>query len=236
MSDFAVYMEQALKQNGQERFTPKLSAFEGLARLLQQANERMNLTAITDDAGIAYLHVADCLMAEAYLPAGARLADVGCGGGFPTLPLAIARPDLAITAIDSTAKKLGFVSETAAALGLCGVSTLPARAEAVGRGPLRGGFDAVCARAVAALPVLLELCVPLLKCGGRFVALKGKTGGQELAQAKGALSALGCSARMVEYTLQGPSPQARSLIIVTKEEKTAPVYPRDYAKIVKKPL
>ncbi|MCI8589141.1 MAG: 16S rRNA (guanine(527)-N(7))-methyltransferase RsmG [Clostridiales bacterium] len=236
MSVFRICMQQALSENGLGAYLAHIEAFEVLARLLKEQNKKVNLTAITDDDGIARKHIADSLFAAAEIEDGARVADVGCGGGFPTLPLAIARRDIAITAIDSTAKKLAFVGEAAGQLKLPDITVLPARAETVGRGPMRGSFDVVTARAVAALPVLLELCVPLLRVEGRLVALKGKNGAEELAMAQGALEKLGCTAVLKEYTLFSPEPQGRSLVIVTKKAKTPESYPRDYAKIVKKPL
>lgn len=236
MSPLHICMQQALAENSLEAYLPHIEAFKVLTGLLQAQNQTMNITAITDDDGIARKHIADSLFAAAEIEEGAAVADVGCGGGFPTLPLAIARSDLSITAIDSTAKKLSFVTQAADQLKLSGITVLPARAEAVGRGPMRASFDVVTARAVAALPVLLELCVPLLRIGGRLIALKGKNGAEELALAKGALEVLGCTAVIKEYTLFCPEPQGRSLIIVTKKEKTCAQYPRDYAKIIKKPL
>jgi len=236
MDSFPICMQQALVENGLGAYLAHINTFEALTRLLQEQNKKINITAITDDDGIARKHIADSLFAAAEIEEGAAVADVGCGGGFPTLPLAIARSDLSITAIDSTAKKLAFVAEAAGKLKLPDITVLPARAEEVGRGPLRASFDAVTARAVAALPVLLELCVPLLRIGGRLIALKGKNGAEELALAKGALAVLGCTAVIKEYTLFCPEPQGRSLIIVTKKETTCAPYPRDYAKIIKKPL
>ncbi|MCI8331259.1 MAG: 16S rRNA (guanine(527)-N(7))-methyltransferase RsmG [Clostridiales bacterium] len=236
MSAFRIYMQQALAENGLEDYLAHIEAFAILAGLLQEQNKKMNITAITDDEGIARKHIADSLVAAAELAPGANVADVGCGGGFPTLPLAIARKDIAITAIDSTAKKLAFVAEAATRLKLPHITVLPARAETIARGPLRGSFDAVTARAVAALPVLLELCVPLLRTGGKLIALKGKNGAEELAASGAALEKLGCTAVIKEYTLFSPEPQGRSLVIVTKKGTTPAEYPRDYAKIIKKPL
>ena len=146
---------------------------------------------------------------------------MGCGGGFPTLPLALARKDLAITSLDSTAKKLTFVKETATALGLR-VTTLAGRAEELSKGaPLRESFDAVSARAVAALPVLCEWCLPFLKVGGVFLAMKGSAGLEELKSAENAIRLLGGKVEAVkEDTIEGV---VRYNILI-KKVKSTPQY------------
>ena len=156
-----------------------------LTERLLAANAVMNLTAITDPREIILKHYFDSLRLAQHLhKVGASLADVGCGAGFPTLPLAIARPDLAVTAIDSTDKRIVFVRETAAALGLTNVTAVTARAEDAGAGELRGTFDYVTARAVARLNMLCEFCIPLLRVGGEFLPMKGKSGAEELTEAE----------------------------------------------------
>lgn len=237
MSAFTDVFCRALADNGIERYASHAPAFERLALLLRETNEKYNLTAITDDRGIAYRHFADCLLAAELFPAGARVLDVGCGGGFPTLPLAIVRPDLQITAMDSTAKKLGFIRTAAQELGLANVTTLCARAEEAGQGEWRAHFDAVCARAVARLPILLEWCVPLVKDDGVFLALKGKDGRVELAESAHALAELRCTAQASDYSLCDPDgAQSRCVITVRKSAPTPACYPRQGGRIKKKPL
>ena len=234
---FNEYFLQALKENGIEEFAPLAEKFRIYGSLLRETNEKYNLTAITDDCGMAYKHFADCLLAVKYFHEGATVLDVGCGGGFPTLPLAIARPDLQITAMDSTAKKLGFIEEVCRALGLTNVTTLCARAEEAGQGELRESFDIVTARAVARLNVLAEWCSPMVKVGGAFIALKGKDGLSELAEAKNAFSVLKLSGEGEEYFLQSPEgEQARCVITAKKIGATPAGYPRNGGKIKKKPL
>ena len=234
---FNEYFLEALKANGIEEFAPLAEKFRIYGELLRSTNEKYNLTAITDDCGMAYKHFADCLLAVRYFPEGASVLDVGCGGGFPTLPLAIARPDLRITAMDSTAKKLGFIDEVCAALSLSGVTTVCARAEEAGHTDMRGSFDIVTARAVARLNILAEWCSPMVKTGGAFIALKGKDGAAELEEAKNAFSVLKLTGEGEEYFLQTPEgEQGRYVIIARKNGATPAVYPRNGGKIKKKPL
>ena len=234
---FNEYFLNALAENGIGEFAPLKDKFGVYADLLRETNEKYNLTAITDPCGMAYKHFADCLLAARYFPQGAKVLDVGCGGGFPTLPLAIARPDLEITGMDSTAKKLGFINEVAHALDLKNVTTLCARAEEAGRGEARGAFDIVTARAVARLNVLSEWCSPMVKVGGAFIALKGKDGPDEFDEAKNAFSRLKLKGQCVGYLLQTPEgPQERCVVIAQKTAPTPPLYPRNGGKIKKKPL
>lgn len=211
-----------------------------LTRMLLEFNSHTNITAITDPARLAVLHYCDSLTVAAELGEGARVADIGCGGGFPTLPLAIARPDLSITAIDSTAKKLKFVDAAAAALELAGVRTLPIRAENGGHDPvLRESFDHVTARAVASLPVLCELCLPYLRVGGTFCAMKGPRGDDEAEAARRAIETLGgklCAVRRpILRGIEDETPE-RTIIIIRKISETPKTYPRAYGKIKQKPL
>ncbi len=218
-----------------------------LARLAQltdaliEANQTMNLTAISDPHEIAVKHIADSLLIAKHLPQGARILDVGCGGGFPCLPLAAARPDLQITALDSTAKKLDFVARTARLLGVDSThfSPLCGRAEELGNDPAyRERFDVVCARAVARLPVLCELCIPFVRIGGVFLSMKGAQGLEELEEAKHAIPTLGANLQKMENLslLGGNEPQQRFLFVLQKTTKTPRNYPRPFAQIRKKPL
>lgn len=195
-------------------------------------NNVTNLTAITECEEVALRHFADSLTAADKIPMGASVIDVGCGGGFPTLPLAIARPDLAITALDSTAKKLVFVENMAKKLSL-NVKTLAARAEEIPE--YRESFDVATSRAVARMNLLTELCLPLVKVGGRFVAMKGASGREELSEAEDGIVKLGGNVTDVDaFTLL--SAGERVLITVKKTSPTPPAYPRPWGKIKKKPL
>ena len=170
---------------------------ELLFHRLVETNERMNVTAITECSRVALLHFADSITAEKFIPEGSRVIDVGCGGGFPTLPLAIVRPDIKILALDSTAKKLTFVDAVAKELDLK-VETLASRAEELACDEsYRESFDVAVSRAVARLNILSELCIPFVKVGGSFIAMKGQGGNIELEEAQSGIKKLGCSLERV---------------------------------------
>ena len=194
---------------------------------LQEWNQRMNLTAITDDEGVAEKHFADSLLplTMAELPQGAALVDVGSGAGFPSLPMALVRPDLRVTFLDSLQKRLTFLEQLTAKLRV-NAAALHARAEDAGQDKLyREQFDVATARAVANLNALAEYCLPLVRVGGQFLALKGAAGEEELAAAAGAITKLGGRVEAVHrYAL--PCGDARVLIVIRKERPTPPQYPR----------
>lgn len=207
-------------------------------RMLEE-NEKYNLTAITEPSKIILNHYLDCATLASRLPKGARVADIGCGAGFPTLPMALLRPDLEIVAIDSTAKRVNYVAETAKLLGLGNVTALCMRAEDGGKNAeLREKFDIVTARAVAEMRILCELCMPYVKVGGKFVAMKGKNAEFELTAAKKAIATLGGRNTKVEtITLKYDGEElSHPLIFIDKKEKCPTTYPRPYAQISKKPL
>ncbi len=246
MSQFYDLFSASLLANGMEALANDavVNNFEQLTERMLQVNSVMNITRITEPADIIQRHYIDSLTLLPYIPEGATLLDVGCGGGFPCLPLAIARPDLRITALDSTEKKVRYVNETAVLLGLTNLQAITARAEDVAAfgSPLREHFDVVTSRAVARLQVLNELCLPFVKVGGIFVAMKGGRATEELAEAKKGYALLGAaSPTVVPCTVVAASPSAtttdeHALVIARKERKSAEIYPRKYAQILKKPL
>lgn len=237
---FSEYSEIFLKNNLNDYINQELSEkFNLFSCLLVEENAKYNLTAIKEESQILPLHFADCLIAAELFPVSAGVVDVGCGAGFPTLPLAIARPDLRITAVDSTEKKLEFIKNVCDKLGLKNVRVLHGRAEELAVTELRESFDVACARAVARLNVLSELCVPFVKVGGSFVALKGAIGREEYAEAASGIEKLGGGkAVIVEKTLyvNKNESQSRVFVSVKKEKNTPGQYPRMYSKIKKKPL
>ena len=228
------------KENSLSAYLSKAACdkFVALAEIMLEENEKYNLTAITEPDKIALLHFADSVTVAKHLKDGASIVDVGCGAGFPTLPLAIVRPDLKITAIDSTQKRVTYVNETAAKLGLTNVKAICVRAEDFGKTDGREKFDYATARAVAALPVLLELCLPLVRVGGEMLAMKGKNAEYELSASKKAISLLGGKFKSLEeIKLIGDGEDALHPIVkIAKATKTPASYPRAYAQISKKPL
>lgn len=209
-----------------------------LTDIMLEENEKYNLTAIKEPNKIILNHYADCAAIARILPKNARIADVGCGAGFPTLPIAILRPDVTVVGIDSTAKRIDYVNNTAKALGLTNVTAICERAEALAAGEMRESFEIVTARAVAAMRVLCELCLPLVKIGGKFIAMKGKNAEFELSESKKALAILGGKLASVnEVRLRDDDEEIiHPLIVIDKNTKTPAAYPRAYAQISKKPL
>ncbi len=217
----------------------RCEAFYALTVRMLEENEKYNLTAITDEDKIILNHYADCVSLAERIKKGATVIDVGCGAGFPTLPLAIVRPDVKILAVDSTAKRIGYVEESARLLGLDNVTAKVMRAEDGGKSPeYREKFDYATARAVAELRVLCELTLPFVKVGGKLLAMKGKNAEFELSSAKKALAILGArGAKCEEISLKGTTEiLTHPIIVIDKKEKTPPAYPRPFAQISKKPL
>lgn len=204
-----------------------------------EVNKSMNLTAIKDEKGVVVKHFVDSLTVVPFLPQNAKILDVGCGAGFPCLPLGIFRPDLSITALDSTEKRIRYVKDTAAALEIPRFTAIAARAEDLARDAAhRERYDIVTARAVAALPILSELCLPFARLGGSFIAMKAKRGDEELAAARGGIARLGGSIREIKSLslISEGEVDERLLIVVEKTGKTPQELPRAYARIVKRPL
>ena len=228
------------EKNGLSQYaTPEnIQKFERLTDIMLSTNRSMNITAITDVEKIIPLHYADCVKIAAHIPSNATVLDVGCGGGFPILPLAIVRPDLQITGLDSTDKKIRYVKQAGEQLGL-NIRTLSARAEDVAKMPeYREGFDVVIGRAVARLNVLDELCIPFVKVGGLFLAMKGLAGADEHKEAEIGIERLsGQTREVLEYDLHTHNDvEKRTLIVVEKISKTPREFPRTFGSIKKKPL
>jgi len=213
-------------------------AFQKFTALLLEWNEFMNLTAITDSREIVNKHYVDSLSLLKYvdIPIGATLADVGCGAGFPCVPLKIVREDIVITCIDSLNKRIKFLSTLLDTLGIEG-DTLHIRAEEAGRQKgSRGFFNVVTARAVANLPSLAEYCLPLVKQGGIFIAMKGPDGEREAETARKAIKELGGCLKEVHSFILPNTDMQRTLIVISKIGQTPERYPRQFVKISKEPI
>lgn len=201
---------------------------------LEEKNAVMNLTAIQGETDTARLHFLDCGAVLRYVsPEGKTLLDVGSGAGFPGLVLKILRPGAAVTLLDSLRKRVVFLRETADALGL-DAACVAGRAEEMPE--LRESFDIVTSRAVARLDTLCELCLPLVKVGGVFAAMKGPDVDEELSEAARAVRLLGGGAPRVErYTIPGTD-IVHTAVLIPKERPTPGQYPRRFAVIKKNPL
>ena len=204
---------------------------EAYYRHVAEANRHLNLTRITGEEEAAVQHFADAMLLVRFcdIPSGCRVIDVGTGAGFPGVPLALLRPDVHVTLMDASGKKTDFIRIALTEMGVS-ADVLCARAEEAARTPLRESFDIAVSRAVAALPMLLELCIPLIKAGGVLATWKGETADEELAAASGALRALGCA-------VQSRTPVGRgTLLIIEKQKPTPDAYPRRFSKIKSQPL
>lgn len=218
-----------------------------LAERLVEVNKVMNLTAITDEDGIILRHLVDSLLISEHFEANSTIIDVGCGAGFPTLPLAIVRPDLKITALDSTEKRIRYVDETAKMLGLTNVVAVAARAEEFANLPAnREKFDYATARAVASLPILCELTIPFVKLGGSLVAMKAKGVYEEFEMSRSAIRQLAganslANTVLIEKSLRGTVndeavDENRTVVVMNKLTSTPKRFPRKFAQIKKSPL
>ncbi len=202
---------------------------------LIEYNKNVNLTAITDKNEVWIKHFADSIMLArlADIPENASLIDVGTGAGFPSVPIKLFRPDIRITLLDSLNKRIVFLNELCSRLEIqCDI--LHGRAEETAKDQqYREKFDVACARAVAAMPTLCEYCLPFVKKGGFFAAMKGPN--ENLSAAKNAISVLGGGEEIsVDYLLN--STEKRRLFIVKKISHTSPKYPRNSSQIKNKPL
>jgi 16S rRNA (guanine527-N7)-methyltransferase len=240
MSQFKELFTEIFQNNGLEIYIrdDNIEKFEKLTEIMIQTNAVMNITASTTIEKIIPLHYADCVKIAEKIPEGATVIDIGCGGGFPILPLAIVRPDLKITGLDSTDKKVRYVQNTAHELGLR-ISTLSARAEEAAKMvQYRDFFDVAISRAVARMNLLDELCMPFVKVGGTFIAMKGAAGQEELDEAQNGIEKLGgVITKMDEYDLYtGHENEKRTVIEITKLTATPKEFPRGFGAIKKKPL
>lgn len=207
------------------------------ADMLVEWNEKMNLTAITDTEGIVTKHFLDSLTPLLTGKVQGRVIDVGTGAGFPGMVLKIARPDLQLTLLDSLNKRLSFLKEVAGTLKLDDVDFVHARAEDGGQNHVyRGKFDVAVSRAVANMTVLCELCLPFVKVGGYFLALKGPLADNELTSAKRAVSILGGQVEGI-FEAQIPFTDLSHKIVMIKKVRQTPLqYPRKAGIPTKTPI
>ena len=212
--------------------------FQKYFELLVEWNEKMNLTAITDESGVALKHCADSLSLLNFvdIPQNSSLADVGTGAGFPGVVLKIARPDIKLTLIDSLNKRLVFLNEVCTQLGI-DAELIHSRAEDGARDEkLREGFDFVASRAVARMNVLSEYCLPYVKVGGAFCAMKGAMANDEFKEAMNAINTLGGKLEEKYFFELPENGGERAIAVVRKVKNTPSKYPRQSGKIKAKAL
>lgn len=226
-------LQQTAKEYDIELSAPQLQQLQQYAALLVDWNTRMNLTAITSPQQIEEKHFLDSLLFAIQPQVKGNLVDVGTGAGFPGVVAQIYNPGLHVTLMEPTGKRIQFLQAVVDELGLT-ATTVKERAEEAARKQWRESFDVATARAVAALPALCEYCLPLVRPGGWFIALKGDASG-EVQQAHNAITKLGAEyVKTVNYAL--PDGSARALVFIRKVGQTPKVYPRNGGTIAKKPL
>ena len=213
-----------------------LRRFRRYYELLTQWNAVMNLTAISGEEDTARLHFLDCAaLAELVEPGGKRVIDVGTGAGFPGMVLKILRPETELTLLDSLDKRLRFLSTVCGELGFADVQCLHARAEEAPP-ELWQSFDVACSRAVARLNLLAELCLPFVKLGGVFAAMKGPEVTEELREAEKGIRLLGGEVeRVAEYAVPGTELR-HNAVLIRKVSETPKKYPRKWGQMKKNPL
>lgn len=220
---------ETLSEKGIPLSEQQVEQFSTYFQTLVEWNDKINLTAITDKPGVYLKHFYDSLTAAFYhdFTKELHICDVGAGAGFPSIPLKICFPQLKVTIVDSLNKRITFLNHLANQLELSGVAFYHDRAETFGQNKqFRHTFDVVMARAVARTSVLSELCLPLCKTGGTFIAMKGPHAQEELEDAKNAIALLGAEVREI-HTLSLPNDNGeRNLVLMEKKRKTPKQYPR----------
>ena len=217
----------------------QLQQFETYYHTLIEWNQKMNLTAIEEPTEVAYKHFVDsaCLLRVVPDLQQKSMIDIGTGAGFPGVPLKIMEPALNLTLFDSLNKRITFLQELCKQLGLQGVQAVHGRAEEFGIKPeYRAQYDLATARAVARMPVLLEICLPFVKKGGIFIALKGPELENEIAESSNALKELGGKVIDVQQFTLADGAYTRNLAVIEKVKDTPKKYPRKAGTPKKKPL
>ena len=236
---FSAKIRLAFEQNGFSGLLDnnKIDKLFDFSCSLVETNKVHNLTAITDEDGIILKHLLDSASICEFIPPNSSLIDVGCGAGFPSVPVAILREDVRIVSIDSTEKKIRFIDEVCKKLNIPNIYPVFGRAEDYVK-QARESFDVATSRAVARLNILDELCLPFVKIGGRFISMKSSRGEEELAEAQnGILKLGGRKTSKISKTLSfSGNTIEREILIFTKEKATPPQYPRNYSQITKGPL
>lgn len=237
--DFYNIMKTAADEVNIEFNEDMYNKFIKYMRLVQEWNQKINLTAITEDEDFIKKHFIDCIKAfkSPELKNAKTVIDVGTGAGFPGMPIAILREDIEVTLLDSLNKRINFLDLVVRELGLKNVTTIHSRAEDGARNKnLRDSFDIATSRAVANMAVLSEFCLPYVKISGYFVALKGPAIEEELENSKKALSVLGGKLLRVDETIIEDTDLNHNIVVVEKIKECPKTYPRKAGTVTKKPI
>lgn len=237
--DYVDLLIEGAKIYGLEFNDTQVKQFMRYKELLKEWNEKINLTAITDDEGIIKKHFIDSIsiLSSGVIKDNISVIDVGTGAGFPGIPIKIIMPSVRVVLLDSLNKRINFLNTVISELGLSGIEAVHGRAEDFARKDnFRESFDIATARAVANLAVLSEYCIPYVKVGGHFVALKGPAAQEELNESKNAIGTLGGKFIKVIETKIPEEELKHNLVIVEKINKTLDKYPRKAGQIEKKPI
>lgn len=232
------WLTKQLSTQGIELSEEQQRQFQTYYQMLVEWNEKINLTSITEEHEVYLKHFYDSIAPSFYtdLTKELTICDIGAGAGFPSIPLKIIYPNLKVTIVDSLNKRIKFLNQLAEALDLENVNFVHDRAETFGKGVYRESYDIVTARAVARLSVLSELCLPLVKKGGQFIALKSSKGEEELEEARFGLGILGGKVReTISYELPEEAGE-RQMILIDKRSQTPKKYPRKPGTPNKSPL
>ncbi|MEF9988166.1 MAG: 16S rRNA (guanine(527)-N(7))-methyltransferase RsmG [Christensenella sp.] len=232
MSEFTKELELLLTGSGHTASDDMLDKMEAYYDIMAETNKLYNLTAITSPKESACKHFFDSIVPIDFIPKNSRVVDVGSGAGFPIAPLKIMREDIEAYAVEASQKKCAFIEQAARTAGV-DIKVLNVRAEELAAGKPRESYDVCTARAVGGLRVLLELCAPLVRPGGFFMAYKGEYE-QELKESERALNAL--NLELAEIIEMPHEEYAHRVLVFKKTGVVAAKYPRRYAQIVKSPL
>jgi 16S rRNA (guanine527-N7)-methyltransferase len=228
-----------MKQQGMEVTEDKFNQFESYFALLTEWNQKMNLTAITDREGVYVKHFYDSVSLAFYFDLNeiTTLADIGAGAGFPSFPLKIFYPHLKVTIVESLKKRLSFLHQVVTDLGLTDVELIHGRAEDVSRNTSqREKFDLVTARAVARLNVLSEFCLPFVRLGGYFIAMKGAKAEEEIQESAKSFQVLGGRLIDVHSFILPLETSQRQIILIKKDRSTPNKYPRQAGTPLRSPI